>query len=187
MSAVRVRVVLGDLNLFFEGQEAFFTEHVQPLLEGAYRALGDEAELPPVESPPQDAQPSSHGVEAPKNEGAEPAEAPEVEDPEPGFEPASRQFSSFVQRVGSRAPKPDQQVMAFAFYLWNYERRASFQPDELVGCFRALALDVPEPMDERLQVLCSRKRFLRPHAQSGGFELTPKGVNYVKNRLLADA
>lgn len=161
MPPVRVRVMLGDLHLAFEGTEAFYAEHIEPLVEAAVPSPA--AVVPPVEAP-----------------AVEPA-APD------GFVPASAQFSSFVQRVGPRAAKPDQQVMAFAFYLWNYERKESFGSEEVTGCFKALGLPVPEPLGDRLTTLCERKRFLEPQGAADAYALTPKGVNYVKNRLLASA
>ncbi len=175
MPAVRVRLVIDGVRLEFRGDEALFERSVSALVEEAYRGKwgprGDAAEptdppAPAVAAPAEDADPSPDRAE-------------------PGFTPQSTKFSSFLRQVGERAATPAQQVTAFAFYLWNYEDRRQFGSEEIEGCFRAVGMQPPEPLGACLADLCERKRFLAPVEGNGQLELTPKGVNYVKTRLLS--
>lgn len=186
MPAVRVRLVVGGLRLEFSGEEALFEHLVSPLVEAAYRraaglapARGGSSPVS-VGSPAHDEAPV--GGSEPEAEAAPPQKAEDE-----GYVPQSSQFSSFLRKVGARAANPEQQLVAFAFYLWNYEDRQRFDAEALQGCFRAVGLPAPDPLDSRLADLCDRKRFFaRVGGDDGQLELTSKGVNYVKTRLLTD-
>lgn len=179
MAPVRVRWIVGALRIEFTGDEALFERTVAPLLLAACRQPAEggspERESParaPAAAPPEPAPP-----------GEEPDDPPAGEDAS-GFVPRSPRFSRFLQQVGSRAANPEQQLVAFAFYLWNYEDRRQFDRETLLGCFEAVGLPAPEGLTDRIQVLCERKRFLARVGDNGLLQLTTKGVNYVKTRLL---
>lgn len=104
------------------------------------------------------------------------------------FDPTgSPRFAPFLRQVGDRARRPDQQVMAFAFFLWNHERMPAFATPDLEACFKGIGIPAPADLDGIVDDLVDRQRFLAPDEQSGGLQLTPKGVNYAKNRLVRPA
>jgi hypothetical protein len=186
---VRVRVRLGTLRLEYEGERAFYESHVEKMVEAAARrdltatngAAPARAATPhpsPVASP-------AASVAAPSAAPAAPAGAsPAVNGTSTRFAPSS-EFGKFIRKLGPEAAEPDRQVVALAFYLWNYEKRATFGLDELEGCFRALSMPAPAAVGEILEDLTERKRFLEPAGDE--WRLSRKGENYVKTRLLAGA
>jgi hypothetical protein len=208
---VRVRVRLGSLRLEYEGERAFYETHVEKMVEAAARRdLGPSREVgsnrdpgtsrglagtmngaSPSAAPSSTAGTASPGASHPRAGGggasgvaangsaAEHAGAPR-------FAPQSAEFGKFIRKLGPEAAEPDRQVVALAFYLWNYEKRATFGREELEGCFRALSLPAPAGVDAILHDLTERKRFLEP-ADGGEYRLSRKGENYVKTRLLAGA
>ena len=165
-SDVHVLLDLGHCSLEFQGSQAFFDRWIEPLVAAACRTT-DEPGAPE--------QPASPGPEA----------AAAGDDAPPSFQPSSSHFASFLQQIGPRATTPEQQAMAFAYFLWNYERHEEFGPEELAGCFRAVGLDVPDDLDDRLVTLRDKQRFVgSAEDDPARFVLTTKGRNYVKNRLL---
>lgn len=102
----------------------------------------------------------------------------------PVFTPTSPQrFQQFADQVGASAASVEQRAMAFAFYLWNYERQDVFDADAIAAFFRTVHEDPPEDLDDLLAHLETARRWLEARPD-GGWQLTTKGVNYVKNRLL---
>src|SRR5439155_167404 len=115
--------------------------------------------------------------------GAAPGQGGAVAKPS-GFVPASGEFGRYIRRLGPEAADPDRQIVALAFYLWNYARRSTLPVADLGGCVRAPGLPLPGGVDGLLADLTERKRFLEA-AGNGIFRLSRKGENYVKTRLLA--
>jgi hypothetical protein len=105
-------------------------------------------------------------------------------EPPPGYRPPSFEFGQFVQKLGAEAAEPDRQIVAFAFFLWNYEKKDVVNEDEIAGCFRAIGLQPPQRTSELYSDLANRLRFLAPGNSAGTWSLTTKGANYVKTRLL---
>lgn len=165
-SDVHVHLELGHVSLEFQGSQSFFDRCIDPLVRAACGT----------------GTPGSQDAGSPAQVEAE---VDPVAEPE-GFRPSSSHFGSFLQQVGSRAETPEQQVMAFAFFLWNYERTERFGTDEIAGCFRAVGLEPPEDLDARIDALREKQRFLEAVETDEGERsaLTTKGRNYVKNRLL---
>ena len=105
----------------------------------------------------------------------------------PTFQPASpQQFQQYAAQVGANAATIEQRAMAFAFYLWNYERQDAFDAEDIAAFFRTVHEEPPDDLAELLERLASTRRWLES-GRSAGWQLTTKGVNYVKNRLLGDA
>ena len=192
---VRVHVRLGSIRLAFEGDQSFYEKHVESLVESAARGgvAGPRPRPASTDGPLLDAAPAGGSPPAaPARDSV--AAAPGVAAAAPGqggagtkpsgFVPASGEFGRYIRRLGPEAADPDRQIVALAFYLWNYERRATFGVAELEGCFRALGLPLPGGVDGLLADLTERKRFLEA-AGDGMFRLSRKGENYVKTRLLA--
>jgi hypothetical protein len=177
MPQVRVRMQWNGIGLEYRGERSFFDRLVEPLVEAAARkGIANGANGSSGTAHPE----AANGSAAPARvEPERPAESKER-----GFRPISSDFGLFVRQLGEEAGQPDRQVVAFAFYLWNYEKKEEFQEDEVAGCFRALGLSVPEESDELFQDLAERRRFLDP-AGPRRWRLTQKGRNYVKTRLLA--
>jgi hypothetical protein len=178
---VRVHLRLGAVRLEFEGDRSFYERHVEGLVDAASRS--GRSSVPNAVSgngkAPVAAPPTSDGdVAAPP-----PPPAP-VERPRASFVPQSGEFGRFIRRLGPEAGEADRQVAAFAFYLWNYEKRETFGEPEIVGCFRALGLTPPTDLPALFDDLTDRRRFLEGSGSST-WRLSRKGENYVKTRLLA--
>ena len=155
---VRVRLDLGAVALAFEGRRAFFEARVAPLLEAMYRRAGAGGFRPPAGPPPGEV-----------------------------FQPSAPQrFQQFAGQVGSNAATVEQRAMAFAFYLWNYERQDAFDAENIAAFFRTVHEEPPDTLTGLLEELAATRRWLEPAEESGAWRLTTKGVNYVKNRLLGD-
>lgn len=146
------------VHLEFEGRRAYFERAIAPLMDAVYR----------------------------RGMGRAPA-APR-EDAGPVFKPASPQhFVQFASQVGERAARVEQRIMAFAFYLWNFEKRETFAEADVEAFFRTVHEAPPDDLPGRMAALDREKRFVEPSGTAGAWRLTSKGVNYVKNRLLAPA
>ncbi len=165
MPEVRVRLQVGPVHLEFHGRRAFFEQWIEPLVHAAYHHRSME-QMPPTMTVV--------------------AQEPVEEEGEASFQPSSPpQFNRFVGQVGARASDVDQRIMAFAFYLWNFERKDDFGLEQIAAFFRTVQDEPPGDLSERLEALADRKRFLEQRAEAEAWRLTSKGVNYVKNRLLA--
>ncbi|MDA1193652.1 MAG: hypothetical protein O2894_00550 [Planctomycetota bacterium] len=178
-ASVRVHLAVGGVGLRFAGRRTFFDRHVGPLIEAAYRRAGGlptDAEQCPAADPLQAAaSPAGLGSVVPS------PVVPEL----PTFKPsAPARFQQYAGQVGANAGTVDQRIMAFAFYLWNYEREDTFDSDAIVAFFRTVHEEPPENLPELLQGLCDSKRWLEP--AGAAWRMTTKGVNYVKNRLLGE-
>src|SRR5438045_3244 len=159
---VRVRVRLGTLRLEYEGERAFYESHVEKMVEAAARrdltatngAAPVRATPPPaapVAAPAASApaaSPEAHGGTSPGG-GSPAGGSPAGNGTSSRFAPSS-EFGKFIRKLGPEAAEPDRQVVALAFYLWNYEKRDTFGLDEIEGCFRALSLPAPARVDEIL-------------------------------------
>ena len=194
---VRVRVRLGALRLEYEGERAFYESHVERMVEAAARRdLSASPTLPASPNhattpTPRATTPSVVHVAAPSAAPSPAGPSSAVNGPSSNgtaarFAPQSSEFGKFIRKLGPEAGEPDRQVVALAFYLWNYEKRATFGRDELEGCWRALGMPAPAGVDDILHDLSERKRFLEP-ADADTWRLSRKGENYVKTRLLAGA
>jgi hypothetical protein len=164
MSEVRVRLNIRRFRLEYSGSLPFFERIVDPLVERVAPAL-------------KSVEPRAAPAEAP----APPAPAPEVPK---GYRPPTFEFGQFVQKLGAEAAEPDRQIVAFAFFLWNYEKKDVVNEEEIAGCFRAIGLQPPQKTSELYSDLANRLRFLAHGSAEGTWSLTTKGANYVKTRLL---
>jgi len=175
MSRIHVSLSLPGFTVQFTGEESFFAQHVEPLLAAATGPTNGQAAT--------DGRPS-----APEAEVVWRPPSPLKPPGPPTFVPASPQhFHTFVNQVGDRAGAPEQKVMAFAFYLWNYEKQEEFRREEVERFFRTVHQEPPADLMALVGDLWENRRFLEPGAEEGTWRLTAKGVNYVKNRLLASA
>jgi hypothetical protein len=180
---VRVHVRLGSIRLQYEGDQDFYEAQVEALLEAAAtgRAPTDGAAIPrSAAAVPTVAAPTAAAPAIPASPASDPAPGRDGRAP---WTPRSAEFGRYIRRLGPEAAESDRQVVAFAFYLWNYERQETFGRAELEGCFKALHLPTPEPLEPVLDDLTERKRFLE-RAGDGVWRLSKKGENYVKTRLL---
>lgn len=187
MSEIRTRLHLPAFRLEFEGSLGFYERVVSPLLGGL-------APQRPIAAPVEGAAPKAGSESAPGPRGA--VEAPPEPAPAPprdvggtgrssaGYRPPPGEFGPFVQKLGPEAAEPDRQVIAFAFFLWNYAKKDVIHEDELAGCFRAIGLAPPADLRALAMGLAQRLRFLAPGPGEDTWTLTTKGANYVKTRLL---
>lgn len=212
MSEIRTRLQLPGFRMEYQGARLFFTRVIEPLLDGVGHASVLRAEPPaaaaahagdgprtagsggpgtPAASPSAQAQAEAAWSAAPGRSAAVPegAEPPRPQAAAPGssargYRPPSSEFGPFVHRLGPEAAESDRQILAFAFFLWNYEKRDVISEDEVEGCFRALGLMPPSNAPDLYESLSSRQRFLLPGPKPLTWVLTTKGANYVKTRLL---
>ncbi len=192
MSEIRMRLHLGTFRLEYSGSLAFYQRVLEPLLGGpAVRAplgSGGERAEPTGPVPATGVAPTSTAAPVPTfSEPAPPAPRAAAPLPDRGYRPPSAEFGPFVQRLGSEAAEPDRQVVAFAFFLWNYAKKDVIAEEEIAGCFRALGLPPPANLPDLAFGVAQRLRFLAPGPSAGTWTLTTKGANYVKTRLLGGA
>ena len=182
-SEVRVHLRLGSFRLEFRGEQSFYEKHVESLVAAA-AASGDAStngsvhvtSAPPAAPPPAR---SDAGESSAKTDERAPQAAPGV----PAFVPQAGELGRFIRRLGPEAGEPDRQIVALAFYLWNYEKKESFGAVELLGCYKAMGMKGPDGLDAILADLTDRRRFLEASV-AGAWKLSRKGENYVKTRLL---
>ena len=179
MSEVRMRLNLDGVRLEYSGTQDFFMRVVDPLVAAAAAGPRTSAGRKPL---PEGLREADASVAGPAVTARPEAAAP----PAPtGYRPPSNEFGLFVRQLGREAADVDKQVVAFAFFLWNYVKKEVIKEEEIAGCFQALGLPVPEPMAAIYDGLANRMRFLGPGPQPGTWQLTGKGQNYVRTRLLA--
>lgn len=178
-SEVSVHVRIGTLRLDYRGERAFYERNVESLVAAASRREGS----PSIDSPwtPPRASDSNGTVEsgtpAPVDEVPPPVEARKA------YEPESPEFGRYVRRLGPDADAPDRHIVAFAFYLRNYERRETFGMNEIEGCLHAIGRTLPDDGPALFVDLTENKRFLEAVGEHL-WRLSKKGENYVKTRLL---
>ena len=160
MAQVRVRLQTAQVQLLFEGDEAVFEREVEPLL--MHLARGGARPPDPAHPAPQPAEPE-----------------PETSS---GWQPAATPFHTFQRQLADGPESDGARITAYAFYLWNYEKRETFGTEELVGCFEADGADVPPDLADRCRALEDR-RILQPAAQEETWRLTPRGTNQVRKWL----
>lgn len=195
MERVAIDVELGELRVAFEGDRAFYERLVEPLVAGAYRKA---ARIAPGGADSQAAagvRPAAVRVgsvaaarHTPPPSAQAPAAAPsssQASEASDRWRPASpSHFQQFVAQVGDRASSPDKRVMAFAFYLWNYEKRETFETGEVERFFRTVLDEPTDGLVELLQELATARGFLEAKGPTGPWALRKKGVGFVKARLL---
>jgi hypothetical protein len=180
VSDVRIRLDLDGVRLEYSGSQEFFERVVEPFVAAASHRHGAGGEPPPT---PAHSEAPEEREEPAVEEAPSPPPAPP---PAPaGYRPPSYEFGVFVRQLGREAGDPDKQVVAFAFFLWNYVKKETIREDEIAGCFHALGLAMPEDMRTLYDGLANRLRFLAPGPEAGAWQLTTKGANYVRTRLLA--
>ena len=201
MSHIRLRLALSGVGIEFEGSPALYQRWIEPIVAATCARGADDppasastqqrsAPDPTPSAASQPTAPVTHpaaahphttqAASAPDQTVLEP-QAPDVFQPK-----APERFRQFVSQVGSRASTTEQQLMAFGFYLWNYEKQNTFSAQDLRGFFGLLHREIPENIDALVEDLTTRKRFLESSEDDPAdrWRLTGKGVNYVKNRLL---
>jgi hypothetical protein len=175
VSHVRVRLQWKGARLEYQGTLSFFERVVEPLVAAA--AAG---------GPGAPATPAGAAQEVGADEGIEEeGDEKEQEGKDEGYRPDSADFGHFIRQLGPEAADPDRQIVAFAFFLWNYEKKEEFDEEEIAGCFRSLGLPPPGDVEALYRDLAERRRFLDAADEPGRWRLTQKGRNYVKSRLLA--
>lgn len=162
MPEVHIRITASGTSIEYVGSRAFFERAIAPLVDALAGGPGEAGVAPRAEPPAG-----------------------------PIWKPAAPQrFVRFTAQVGARAETVEQRIMAFAFYLWNYEKEEGCTADQVEAFFRTVREEPPADLQERLDGLCRAKRFLERVDGAGAghaWRLTTKGVNYVKNRLLVAA
>jgi hypothetical protein len=185
-SEVSVHVRIGTLRLDYRGARAFYERNVESLVAAASRqeaptrgAAVETASEASVEALPPPVDLGDAEAAAPVASPAPAAAVPTRE----AYEPQSPEFGRYVRRLGPDADAPDRHVVAFAFYLRNYERRETFGMDEIEGCLHAIGRTLPDDGPAIFADLTDNKRFLEA-AGERAWRLSKKGENYVKTRLL---
>lgn len=179
MERVGIDVEAGPWRIAFQGRRGFYEQWIEPLVEsvlaraergGAADEVGAAAPLTATAPPALPAAATSNGAAKP---------AADVWKPQ-----APAQFHQFVAQVGDRASSTDKKVMAFAFYLWNYEKREQFDTAEVKRFFRTVLDESGEDVPQVLEELAHHRGFLDTAGIDGPWSLRKKGVGFVKARLL---
>ncbi len=171
MAQVRVRLQTKRVQLLFEGDESVFERQIEPLL---LRLAGEHAKA-------RATAPSGAPVSAPAPVPA-PAREAAAEPAKAVWQPAGTSFRTFQRQLADSPNGTANQIAAYAFYLWNYERRETFSVEEIEGCFEAGGETVPDDLAAACVDL-EDSRILQPAAHEGTWRLTPKGTNQVRKLL----
>ena len=168
MAQVRVRLQTERVQLVFEGDESVFERQVEPLL----LRLASGGRRAPLRTP----------AVVTEAEDAVAKPAPTAAPAEDAWQPAATSFGTFQRQLASEPDGAARQIAAYAFYLWNYEKRETFGTTELAGCFEAGGTELPEDLAAACADL-ERRHILQPAAHEGSWRLTPKGTNQVRKLL----
>ena len=170
MAQVRVRLQTARVQLIFEGDESIFERQIEPLLLRLASGGGPGR----TAAQPTAAQPTA----APAADEPDIAEAPARD----VWQPTATSFGTFQRQLAGEPDGTDSRIAAYAFYLWNYEKRETFGTKEIGGCFAADGATAPDDLAGSCSALEAR-RILQPAAHEGTWRLTPKGTNQVRKLL----
>ena len=175
MDEVRVLLRCGGLRLEYRGAR----RHGEAVIASL---------LGPLARSPRTRGPQVEGPLAARS-GSAPAAATAVGEKlevvvRPAYEPPRDRFGTFQRQLEVAEGDPAQLVAAYAFFLWNYEKRECFTEDEVAGCFAAHGVELPEEPGEVYGDLLSQ-RMLSPGAAQNTWRLTTKGRDYVRHHLLS--
>lgn len=159
MSHMRVRLGTRGLTVVYDGSRDFFERVVSPLLAPLAGERRAGRTSPP--SAPAPARPTA-----------------------PGYAPPSDRFGVFQRQCDLGDLGTADRVAAYAFFLWNYEKKEVFEEGEVEGCFRADGETVPADPEALYGDLLSR-RMLAPGAKDRTWRLTGKGRDFVRHSLLS--
>lgn len=199
MDRVSVELAWSGRTVAFEGSLALYERWIAPLVAGLYaREPGSEPARPvpaPVVAPHAAEAPAGRAPQSGPSAFAPDATSPAQQPPRqifspgppaapPRFKPQSpAQFQSFAAQVGDRAATPDKRIMAFAFYIWNYEKdEDGFTRADAESFFRTILEEPPPDMEALLAELAGERGFLE--TQGKRWAISKKGVGFVKARLL---
>ena len=178
MSSVHVRLQTDAIHMEFRGSQALFERVVDPILLAF--ATGRPASVAPRISRAKQEETGGPEVRGQEENGSEGGAA----DNGSHYNPPSDTFHTFQRQLEPGKDAPANRVAAYAFFLWNYEKKESFEEDEVTGCFLAEGLPVPEALGDAYDEL-SRRRILAPGRRDGAWELTAKGRDHVRHHLLS--
>jgi hypothetical protein len=160
MSGIRIQLSTPDLKLSYHGSQEFFDRVLGPVLDPLRGGAGEPARRRPTpvlgEAPPRD----------------------------DGYHPPSDRFGVFQRQLDPAQTEPASRLAAYAFFLWNYEKKETFGEGEIEGCFRADGVEPPEDAGPVYGDLITR-RMLAPGAKERTWRLTGKGRDYVRRHLLS--
>ena len=174
MANVHVRLKTDAMRMEYRGSQDLFERVVDPLL------LAMAARRPAAKGPRISRAPEEEENAQVSGQEAQPA----ADDGEARYNPPSDTFHVFQRQLDPGKNGPANRVAAYAFFLWNYEKKESFGEDEVAGCFRAEGLPVPEALAEAYDEL-TRRRILARARRDGAWELTAKGRDHVRHHLLS--
>ena len=102
-----------------------------------------------------------------------------------GYRPPSGRFGVFQRQMDPDEERTAHRVAAYAFFLWNYEKKEVFKEREVEACFDADGQAITEDaLTEAYGDLLGR-RMVSPGAQDHTWRLTGKGRDYVRHHLLS--
>ncbi len=169
MADIRVRLRWsGGVRLEYRGRRKGFESSLASLFDGL-AAGGARPSLP--KSRP-DADPTAEAADA--RAASKPV----------GYEPPLDRFGTFQRQLAVEEAHEAHLVAAYAFFLWNYEKREVFTEDEVAGCFAAHGRTLPVDPAEVYGDLLTQ-RVLSPGAGEHTWRLTSKGRDFVRHHLLS--
>jgi uncharacterized protein YjhX (UPF0386 family) len=173
-----VKLDVTGLHLDFRGRREFFERVIDPLVLVMAGGTPRAAAAAPASQNGSDE--TVNG--APHDDDLVPAAVQ-------GYEPPSDLWGLFHRQLDpvkleASDDLPASRAAAFAFFLWNYEKKEAFREEEVEGCFRADGLEPPDDASSVCESL-ARRRIFAPAEGAGMWRLTPRGVAHVRSRLLS--
>lgn len=167
MPDVCIRLQTAGLQLEFQGSEAFYDRLLASILAPLVGQPADGAPAPSAQASP-----------------AAPAAGRPLASRASRYQPPSDRFGTFRRQIDLSKDGEAERVAAFAFYLWNYEKKETFREEEVEGCYHAQGLPPPADPASVYGDLLTR-RLLTPGAAERSWKLTGKGRDYVRHHLLS--
>jgi hypothetical protein len=190
------------LEVEFEGQEPFVSAQIAHLKDALVRALAATSAAPAPAAAPAPGAASAPGVagvpgvpgvpgavaapasgvaRAAAESAALPGRAANDVAGRPGLE-------EFYRRAKSRDGRGALQetILIFAYFLREYRSKEEFSIENLNACFSLVGATPPKSLANTLGIMKRNQRFFQSGSRRGMYQLTDKGVGYVK-RLIGTA
>ncbi len=145
-----------DLEVEFEGRVEFVAGQIEHLKASVLAQAGKTAARP--------------AVVAPKG-GAKGSEAPSLE--------------QFYRRARSREGRGALQetILIFAYFLREYRGKDDFSIENLNACFSLVGAAPPRSLANTLGIMKRNQKFFHAGSRRGHYQLTEKGVGYVRRLI----
>jgi hypothetical protein len=160
------------LEVEFEGAETFVEgqlRHLEAAMTAEARRAGAPAAQPAPSTPAAVAATGGGQTVAPASRGSE-------QDPS---------LEQFYRRAKSREGRGALQetILIFAYFLREYRAKEDFSIENLNACFSLVGVTPPKSLANTLGIMKRNQKFFHSGIRRGHYQLTEKGVAYVRRLI----